>query len=141
MKGLTTCSVIIFGLACVGSAYSAPFSDVVVYGDSLSDNGNLFAVSSLLGMPTPPSPPYFQGRFSNGPVSVENVANFFGAPLLDFAFGGATTGLCDEGDGGSVTSMKVLPGITSQFAGSINQITPIASNSLFIVWGGPDDLL
>ncbi len=141
MKGLTTFSVIALGLASIGSAYSAPFNDVVVYGDSLSDNGNLFSVSSLLGMPTPPSPPYFEGRYSNGPVSVESVASYFGAPLLDFAFGGATTGLGDEGDGGSVTRMNLLPGLTSQFAGSKNQITPIASSSLFIVWGGPDDLL
>jgi MYXO-CTERM domain-containing protein len=134
-------SVMVLGLACVGSAYSASFNDIVVYGDSLSDNGNVFKVTSMLGIPTPPSPPYFEGRFSNGPVAVENVASYFGVPLLDFAYGGATTGIGDEGDGGSVASMNLLPGITSQFAASKNQIAPIASSSLFVVWGGPDDLL
>ena len=141
MKGLTAFSVFLVGLGSVGSSYSASFSGIVVYGDSLSDNGNVFSASSRLGMPTPPSPPYFEGRFSNGPVAVESVASFFGVPLQDFAFGGATTGLGDYGDGGTVASMNLLPGITSQFAGSKNQITPIASSSLFIVWGGPDDLL
>lgn len=141
MKGLTALTVSVLGFVCLGTGYSSTFSDVVVYGDSLSDNGNLFAATSALGIPTPPSPPYFDGRYSNGPVSVETVASFLGAPLLDFAFAGATTGLGDEADGGSVTSMNLLPGITSQFAGSRSQVAPIASSSLFIVWGGPDDLL
>jgi phospholipase/lecithinase/hemolysin len=140
MNGFTSLSVVVLGLASLGGAYSATFDDVVVYGGSLSDNGNVFRVTSLLGMPTPPSPPYFEGRFSNGPVAVEILARDFGAPLLDFAFGGATTGLGDEGDGGSVTTLVRLPGMTSQFLGSKSQVAPIASHSLFIVWGGPDDL-
>jgi uncharacterized protein (TIGR03382 family) len=141
MKGLTGFGVIALGLAAFGSAYAASFNDVVVFGDSLSDNGNVFMATSAIGLPTPPSPPYFDGRFSNGPVSVETVASSLGAPLLDFAFGGATTGLGDEGDGGSVASINHLPGMTTQFATSRSTIAPIASSSLFIVWGGPDDIL
>ena len=141
MKGPTGFGVIALGLAAFGSAYAASFNDVVVFGDSLSDNGNLFMATSAVGMPTPASPPYFDGRFSNGPVSVETVASYFGVPLIDFAFGGATTGLGNIGDGGSVSTMHQLPGITSQFAGSQAAIAPIASNSLFVVWGGPDDIL
>ena len=40
--------------------------NIYVFGDSLSDNGSLFAASG--GM-APPSPPYFNGRFSNGHFS------------------------------------------------------------------------
>ena len=38
---------------------------VISFGDSLSDNGNLFANTGA------PPAPYFQGRFSNGPVWTE----------------------------------------------------------------------
>jgi cholinesterase len=141
MKGLSASALVFLGLTAFTTAYASSFSDIVVFGDSLSDNGNVFAASSSLGVPTPPSPPYFNGRFSNGPVAVETMAATFGVPLLDFAYGGATTGLGDEGDGGSVTRRVLLPGLTSQFAGAQSTIAPIASSSLFVVWGGPNDLL
>lgn len=41
---------------------------IVTFGDSLSDNGNLFG---LIG--TPPAP-YFNGRFSNGPTFTELIS-------------------------------------------------------------------
>ena len=44
--------------------------DMYVFGDSLSDNGNLFDMTGGLA---PPSPPYFDGRFPNGPVWVEHL--------------------------------------------------------------------
>jgi phospholipase/lecithinase/hemolysin len=140
MKGLSASALVFLGLTTFTTAYAATFSDVVVFGDSLSDNGNVFAISSSLGAPTPPSPPYFDGRFSNGPVAVETIAANYGVPLLDFAYGGATTGLGDEGDGGNVVQRVLLPGLTSQFLAAQSTIAPIASSSLFIVWGGPDDL-
>ena len=62
------------------------FSDIVVFGDSLSDNGNLFRLTGQ------PPPPYFKGRFSNGPVWVERLAAPLGLDgITDFALGGATT--------------------------------------------------
>ena len=53
-------------LATAASAQS--YGRLVVLGDSLSDNGNLYLAS---GRTQPPSPPYFQGRFSTGPVFTE----------------------------------------------------------------------
>jgi phospholipase/lecithinase/hemolysin len=43
------------------------FTHLVVFGDSLSDTGNL---ASLIGLPSP----YYQNRISNGPVAVDVVA-------------------------------------------------------------------
>lgn len=40
------------------------FERLVVFGDSLSDNGNALFLDPLFFMP--PTPPYFNGRFSNG---------------------------------------------------------------------------
>ena len=91
--------------------FAAPITSVVVYGDSLSDNGNLFAVSGQ-----PASPPYFNGRRSNGLVAVEDVANTLGVPLKDFAWVGATTGIGNIGDGGTPTSFGAfnLPGMLTE---------------------------
>jgi hypothetical protein len=58
-------------------------SRLVVFGDSLSDNGNLF---ELIGQPLPP---YWDGRSSNGPTYAEQLAQLLHVPLDDLAFGGA----------------------------------------------------
>jgi phospholipase/lecithinase/hemolysin len=133
-------AMVVMATTLVASATS--FSSVVVFGDSLSDNGNLFAAS--LGT-IPASPPYFNGRFSNGPVAVEQLAALLGAPLADFAFGGATTGVGNEGDGGSQTALGLfgLPGMEAELAATNAAIkaSPLTPTSLFVVWGGADDLL
>jgi|GEM_PF-1183567 len=61
------------------------YSNIYVFGDSLVDTGNIFNVttfaqesSALLGLEIPvlpPNPPYFAGRFSNGPIWIDNLAN------------------------------------------------------------------
>ena len=121
-------------------ASAAAFSNVFVYGDSLSDLGNIYFVS---GHTIPPSPPYYMGRFSNGPVTVEYLANSLHSPLTSFAWGGATTGIGDSGDGGTQTSpgSPGLPGMLLQVQGSLSSVAPSAPTSLFIVWGGPDDFI
>ncbi|NJK53588.1 MAG: hypothetical protein HC936_13690 [Leptolyngbyaceae cyanobacterium SU_3_3] len=49
---------------------AASFSNLYVFGDSLSDVGNtLNATKSIF--PLPDAPAYSPGRFSNGPVWVE----------------------------------------------------------------------
>jgi|SRR5580700_4120146 phospholipase/lecithinase/hemolysin len=83
------------------------------------------------------------GRFSNGPLAVEYLANTLHSPLTSFAWGGATTGIGDSGDGGTQTTLGIhgLPGMLLQLQASIGTITPFAPTSLFIVWGGPDDFI
>lgn len=73
---------------------AATFSKLYVFGDSLSDAGNVFnatlAVNDLPVIPgiivppvSPPDPPYFQGRNSNGPVWVEYLADGLGLSLTN----------------------------------------------------------
>jgi len=116
-----------------------PFTSVVVYGDSLSDNGNLFAATGG----TIPGPPYFDGRRSNGPVAVEQLAATLGVPLVDFAWIGATTGIGNFGDGGTPTSLGAfgLPGMQTELAGTAGLLGPFLSSGLFVVWGGANDFL
>jgi len=57
-----------------GAAQAAPFSADVVFGDSLSDRGNLAdALKHNF-----PSPPFFNDSFTNGPVAVQVMANLLG---------------------------------------------------------------
>jgi hypothetical protein len=104
--------VYVFALA---AALQASPLFVVAYGDSLSDNGNIYAVSGF------PPPPYYNGRLSNGPVAVENLAAQLGATLVDFAWGGATTGLGNTGDNGTPTSVGLfgLPGMAPLFSSTV----------------------
>lgn len=131
----TMLAVILLALSTIASA--GAYTAVVVYGDSLSDNGNLYGVSGY------PPPPYWHGRNSNGPVAVEYLAQGLNSPLLDFAWIGATTGLGNYSDGGTQTSFGThgFPGMGPQVGMSKSTITPIASSSLFMVWGGPNDFL
>ncbi len=72
--------------------YAQNVQGLVVFGDSLSDDGNIYALS---GDRFPPSPPYFWGRFSDGPVWAELVRdelNLSGNSYVNYAYGGARTG-------------------------------------------------
>ena len=124
-------------LAMTSLASAGAFSAVISYGDSLSDNGNLYAATGY------PPPPYWNGRFSNGPVTVEYLANSLHSPLVDFAWGGATTGVGNDGDGGTQTTLGSLglPGMQPQVANSLNQpqITALLPGALVMVWGGSND--
>ena len=114
----------------------ARFPAVIVYGDSYSDNGNIYRV---LGWP---GAPYWNGRFSNGPVAVENLASSLTAPLLDYAWGGATTGIGNVVDGGTAEQLgnRSLPGMTTSWNATRYSIPPsLIRNALWVVWGGPND--
>lgn len=143
---LFAASVAVLGVA-TPFAGAATFSGVVVYGDSLSDNGNLYnATKTVLGVGIPSSPPYYMGRYSNGPVAVEQLASKLGVPLYDFAFGGATSGVGNYGDGGTQTSLGAynLPGLTTELAASAPLLLSspgLLSSALFVVFGGANDYL
>jgi thermolabile hemolysin len=110
-------------IASIGSA--ASFDHVVAFGDSLSDNGNLYSLTA----DTFPNSDYFEGRFSNGPVWVEYLAMNLGAVLDDFAYGGAST------SGG----FFFIPSLEAQ----INRWQPQSAlqETLVTVWAGANDYL
>jgi phospholipase/lecithinase/hemolysin len=131
--------LVAIALVTTSSAIASSYSGLVVYGDSLSDNGNLYGVAAY-----PPSPPYYQGRFSNGPVAAEQLAAMLGVPLYDFAFGGATTGIGNYVDNGTQTTLGTfgLPGMQGELVLSAPILTPpLTTTALFMVWGGANDFL
>jgi len=78
-----------------GSNFLSYVGSVVVFGDSLSDNGN--GAWGLTDCKWPPSTvagqsAYFQGHYTESNVWVEYLAKEHKVPLYNYATGGATTG-------------------------------------------------
>lgn len=113
------------------ASLSATYSSFWALGDSLSDNGNLFAATSNATPPnpTPASPPYFDGRFSNGPVWAEAIAADF-AVAGNFAFGGAN----------ALTNADPVPDLAFQIgAFTTNAPAVMGARPLASLWFGAND--
>ncbi len=70
--------VLVLGLALglqISISNAQGFDDLVVFGDSLSDTGNLASIQGSF------PPPFFENRVSNGFLAVEVLAEFMGLPL------------------------------------------------------------
>src|SRR5215470_16875898 len=121
------------------AAPGAPFSAMYVFGDSLSDTGN---VSLATFGTVPVSPPYADRSFSNGPVWAQDVAQSIGLPALtpslaggtDFAYGGAETGQ---------TQVHTLnpTDLPSQYGQFLSQVPSPQPGALYAMWIGSNDVL
>ncbi|MGA9381098.1 MAG: SGNH/GDSL hydrolase family protein [Phormidium sp.] len=114
------------------------FSQMFVFGDSLVDDGNIFALTQGA---VPPSPPYFNGRFSNGPVWVEYLAPTLGLiqnSANNFALGGSTTGTENTGN---IPGVPPLPGLQQQIDGFTSANRTADPNALYVVYAGANDYL
>lgn len=97
------------------SLAAMPFSGLIVFGDSLSDNGNA-------------------GRFSNGPVWVETMAERMGLDLHPARSGGTNYAV------GGARSQGGFMDVLSQTAAFISR-QRVDPEALYIVFGGANDLL
>lgn len=134
-KQILTTGFVLLSLMLPFKAAAASFSQLYVFGDSLSDTGNFFNATGL-----PPSPPYFQGRSSNGPVWVEYLADDLGLALTgqtNYAFFGATTG----SDNTAIPGVQGLPGLQQQISSFKATNTQADPAALYIVWAGANDYL
>jgi phospholipase/lecithinase/hemolysin len=113
-------------LLCLGAAPVAAqtYSDVYVFGDSLSDTGNACSVLAIVG--------YAPGRCSNGDVWSEQFAELLGleaeASVLggtNFAFGGDEAADLD----------------TQIFAFSLAVLFQADPDALYVIWLGGNDVL
>lgn len=149
------------GLAIVAvlllSPLSSRASQIIVFGDSLSDTGNVFHVT---GGYFPPLP-YFAGRFSNGPLWIERFAPLLSVPTpfpstlggTDYAYAGAATGPTPlSRQLGTPAGMSPLTTVLGQVIANVPSLstqvaTYIASlkgekpapDTLAVVWAGAND--
>src|SRR5215468_40028 len=120
------------------TAGATPFDNIFVFGDSNSDTGRRL---ELEGRPV--SPPYYQGRHSNGAVAVEYLASSLGLGLSpasnSFAVGGALTGHGNVDT--SHNNVLAATGMLDQFQTFKGLVGGVANpNALYFIWGGGNDI-
>ncbi len=114
--------------------------NLYVFGDSYCDVGNLFAATGG----AVPSAPYFNGRFSNGLIWVDRVADFLGLRLepslrggTDYAFGGAWVTASRP-----LIGEAFIPSVPQQVELYLNTYGGIASpTAVYVLEGGGNDIL
>ncbi|ARV61231.1 hypothetical protein BZZ01_23785 [Nostocales cyanobacterium HT-58-2] len=138
-RELFTAGIVFLSLLAPVKASAANFSQIFVFGDSFVDTGNVFqATRNTTGIGFPSSPPYFEGRFANGPVWVDYLSSSLGLNQTNFAFGGATTG---RGNTIEKNFNLEFPGLQEQIE-NFTAANPAAdSNALYIVSAGGSDYL
>jgi outer membrane lipase/esterase len=129
-----------------GLASAASYTGLYVFGDSLSDTGNIAKLIGsnpgqvITGNSYIPGQPYASGQFTNGDVWVKSFAEMIGlAPYAtaalngggNFAFGGARTSTDGSGLPPSLTAQAGL------FIGKTGGMAP--SGALYVVAGGGND--
>lgn len=161
--------VLIAGLVVPGLANAdgyRPFSRIVVFGDSLSDSGNLFALASFFGLDAPgepannwsmntpeelltlvPGQAYISGRLSNGPTWVEllgsalglgpNVRPVFANPADLTRFNFAVAG-ATAGNTGSLPPQFNLAGQVGSYLARLDAAAEPSGTLHIIAIGGND---
>ncbi|MDE2240767.1 MAG: autotransporter outer membrane beta-barrel domain-containing protein, partial [Rhodospirillales bacterium] len=120
------------------AAPAAKAGNLYVFGDSLSDDGNLYKLTGL------PPAPYYEGRFSNGPVWVEYLPALAGlnsSSANNFAYGGAFTGDLTIGGVNIGTNLEAasLPGINTEIADFAAAGGSFSGNDVVTLWGGANN--
>jgi hypothetical protein len=119
------------------SVFSNHDTGLVAFGDSLTDVGNRYAAT---GGAEPASPPYDAGRWSDGPIWLEQLAAGLGLPAptpsalggTDFAAAQAGTALSGDAHNGSAN-------IGTQITAYLSTHPTVDPDQLFVIWGGTND--
>lgn len=135
--GLTLVATLAF-LVFSAPGRASNLDALYAFGDSGTDTGNIF---SATGGAEPASPPYYDGRYSNGGNWLDTLASDLGG-LQDTA---SLSGGTNYAYGGAVTG----PGISSAIPTLVQQVSMFTAsldgqsadpNALYVVWGGGNDV-
>lgn len=157
-----------FTLLFAGAAVLAQgqdFTSIVVFGDSLSDTGNFAHLTGAKYRERIPGPvaDYADGRFTDGSATLPAAQKYFGVWIeqlaaglpskprvkdsldggTNYAYGDATTGkgLGTVTFGPSNEFSVVVENIGQQITDYLGTHPRINNKTLFVVWGGANDLL
>lgn len=135
MKKIFTLFILLFFCTTVFAAQ--PFKQIVFFGDSLSDNGNLHRLIKL-----PQSPPYYLGRFTNGTTWAEDLGKHFydkyTIGVINYCYGGATTILHNPKTDPFIAPTTLEAELYSYYAHSLRVDK---SQVLYVFWIGANDYL
>lgn len=142
---MTLLRVAIVACGIALATHAQAYSDLFVFGDSLSDMGNTSERTDVWWLPFVPQYPgaaYYQGRFSNGPVYSELLADQLG--IAEFAR--STAGGNNFASGGGRTSGT--GGLEGPFIEDLDeQVDDFIANrnpdaqALYLVWAGANDII
>jgi outer membrane lipase/esterase len=144
----------------VTAAQATDFSAEYVFGDSLSDNGNVAELENVLGLFSGnfPFPPSFHDSFTNGPVAVAGLAESLGlnltpslwvtdfkdpaslfggasfVPGTNYAVGGATSAADAKGGVPDIN----LPQQVAAYSGFVSEHAN--PNALYVIMIGGNDV-
>ncbi len=130
--------VLFFSFLFCSSIMASPIKEIIFFGDSLSDDGNLFQKLKII----PKSPPYYKGRFSNGITWAEHVGNYLYDKSFikysNYCYGGATAILHKLQDDKFIAPMLLEEELDLYFLQ-----TPFKdrSQSAYALWIGANDYL
>lgn len=131
---LITC-IALSALLLGKTAFAQSFSQIIVFGDSISDTGNVHLATNGEF----PGEAYYQGRFSNGLVYTDYLAEKFQIPMLSSLAGGHNYAY-----GSAKTNSHPIPGllgVTDQVQAYTDTLTgPVDEHALFIVFTGANDI-
>jgi outer membrane lipase/esterase len=126
-------------VAASATTPSPSYTAIYVFGDSYCDVGNVFIATGGVK----PAAPYFNGRFSDGPLWVDHIAGARNLPMLpalaggtDYAFGGAHV------TSPVPTPFGNLPSVPQQVLLYLSQHGGKADpNALYVIEGGGNDIV
>jgi phospholipase/lecithinase/hemolysin len=126
------------GQSAFGQTLKSPYDHLYAFGDGFSANGTARAPGGNLA-----SPLYAGGRYSNGQVWVEYLAQDLGLSanqFTDLADAGAGAGANDSALSNATSSMY-SSGMLSEVRQFTNNTHLTDSNALYTVWTGTNDYL
>jgi len=140
-------------LALLPASAQAQYSKMVVFSDSMSDTHRYYDFTRATLGKGFPAPPAYEGRFCNGPVAVEVLADKLGVQIENYSFSGALSGY--------LTLLGIPLGVLSQVTEHLNHRSLVPSlptvplvggvfslipgtgkadpKALYVIWTGPDD--
>ena len=125
--------------------------EIYVFGDSLSDTGNLFLLtggtSGDVFTPDPdksprlPTPPYYEGARPTDPSGSSRLPPAWDWRFLSPFAGGTNYAFIGAVTGPGSSSPFPIPTVKAQVNIYVNNATAAAPDDLFVVWGGANDFL
>lgn len=142
---LATRTVAVFGagFAISSPASAANFSQLVFFGDSLTDSGYFTGVGKQASFTTNPDPVWAQilahkyGAAAN-PAAVLTPTGVQAAGGTDYAVGGAR--VTSQNGWPDAATAPLVPTITSQVQGYLAAHPKLDSKGLYAVWAGANDV-
>ncbi len=113
------------------------YTQIVAFGDSLTDTGNVYDIFGNLAV----GPPYYQGRFSNGPVYVERLAERLEIATPSPSRLGGTNYAHGSAQTGTGIVNLFVPNISTQVSSYLASPQTIIPQQLFVLYGGANDFL